>query len=180
MIRDNLISGSQICQILFEQGILQNKEGEQAALADGSLSSFDFLRDKIKNIEITPAQLALDPCTASCVMVNVKTGELLACVTYPGYDTNRLANTVDSKYFESLQRDLSVPQYNNATQQRTAPGSTFKPITAAAALTEGIVSVGEQIKDEGEYTNITPSPKCWIYPGSTHGKDNISADFQNI
>lgn len=174
MIRDNLISGSQICQILFEQGILKDKNGEQASLANGSLSSFDFLRDKIKNIEITPAQLALDPCTASCVMVNVQTGELLACVTYPGYDTNRLANTVDSKYFESLQKDLSVPQYNNATQQRTAPGSTFKPITAAAALTEGIVSVGEQIKDEGEYTNITPSPKCWIYPGSTHGKDNIS------
>lgn len=174
MIRDNLISGNQICQILFEQGILKDNNGEQAALANGSLNSFDFLKEKIKNIEITPAQLALDPCTASCVMIDVRTGELLACVTYPGYDTNRLANTVDSKYFESLQKDLSVPQYNNATQQRTAPGSTFKPITAAAALTEGVVSVEEQIKDEGEYTNITPSPKCWIYPGSTHGKDNIS------
>ncbi len=174
MIRDNLISGTQICQILFEQGILKDKNGEQASLANGSLSAFDFLKEKIKNIEITPAQLALDPCTASCVMINVKTGELLACVTYPGYDTNRLANTVDSAYFESLQKDLSVPQYNNATQQRTAPGSTFKPITAAAALTEGIVNVGEQIKDEGEYTNITPSPKCWIYPGSTHGNINIS------
>lgn len=174
MIRDNLISGNQICQVLFEQGILKDKGGEQAALANGSLNSFDFLKDKIKNIEITPAQLALDPCTASCVMIDVRTGELLACVTYPGYDTNRLANTVDSKYFESLQKDLSVPQYNNATQQRTAPGSTFKPITAAAALTEGIVGVEEQIKDEGEYTNITPSPKCWIYPGSTHGKINIS------
>lgn len=174
MIRDNLVSGTQICQILFEQGILGDKNGEQASLANGSLSSFDFLKDKIKNIEITPAQLALDPCTASCVMIDVKTGELLACVTYPGYDTNRLANTVDSAYFESLQKDLSVPQYNNATQQRTAPGSTFKPITAAAALTEGVVNVDEQIKDEGEYINITPSPKCWIYPGSTHGKINIS------
>lgn len=174
MIRDNLISGNQICQVLFEQRILKDKGGEQAALANGSLNSFDFLKEKIKNIEITPAQLALDPCTASCVMIDVRTGELLACVTYPGYDTNRLANTVDSKYFESLQKDLSVPQYNNATQQRTAPGSTFKPITAAAALTEGVVGVEEQIKDEGEYTNITPSPKCWIYPGSTHGKINIS------
>ncbi len=174
MIRDNLISGTQICQILFEQGVLTDQNGEQASLANGSLSAFDFLREKIKNIEITPAQLALDPCTASCVLINVQTGRLQACVTYPGYDTNRLANTVDSEYFESLQKDLSVPQYNNATQQRTAPGSTFKPITAAASLTEGIVSVGEQIKDEGEYTNITPSPKCWIYPNSTHGKDNIS------
>ncbi len=174
MIKSDLISGSQICQVLYEQGILTEKDGDRTALSNGSISAFDFLRNKIKNLEITPAQLALDPCTASCVMVDVRTGELLACVTYPGYDTNRLANTVDSAYFESLQNDLSVPQYNNATQQRTAPGSTFKPITAAAALTEGVVSTGEEIKDEGEYTNITPPPKCWIYPGSTHGKINIS------
>lgn len=174
MIKEELVSGSQICQILFEQGILTEENGERTALANGSISSFDFLRDKIKNLKITPAQLALDPCTASCVITDVKTGNLIACVTYPGYDTNRLANTVDSEYFESLQKDLSVPQYNNATQQRTAPGSTFKPITAAAALTEGVVSTSEQIKDEGEYTNITPPPKCWIYPGSTHGRINIS------
>lgn len=174
MIKSDLISGSQICQVLYEQGILTEEDGDRTALSNGSISAFDFLRNKIKNLKITPAQLALDPCTASCVMVDVRTGELLACVTYPGYDTNRLANTVDSAYFESLQKDLSVPQYNNATQQRTAPGSTFKPITAAAALAEGAVSTGEEIKDEGEYTNITPPPKCWIYPGSTHGKINIS------
>lgn len=174
MIKDELVSGSQICQILFEQGVLTEEDGDRTALANGTLSAFNFLRDKIKNLKITPAQLALDPCTASCVITDVKTGNLIACVTYPGYDTNRLANTVDSEYFQSLQEDLSVPQYNNATQQRTAPGSTFKPITAAAALTEGVVSTGEQIKDEGEYTNITPPPKCWIYPGSTHGRINIS------
>ncbi|MEY8390651.1 peptidoglycan glycosyltransferase [Lachnospiraceae bacterium] len=174
MIKDELVSGSQICQILFEQGILTEENGDRTELANGNLRAFDFLRDKIKNLKITPAQLALDPCTASCVITDVKTGNLIACVTYPGYDTNRLANTVDSEYFQSLQQDLSVPQYNNATQQQTAPGSTFKPITAAAALTEGVVSIGEQIKDEGEYTNITPPPKCWIYPGSTHGRINIS------
>lgn len=174
MIKSDLISGSQICQVLYEQGILTEEDGDRTALSNGSISAYDFLRNKIKNLEITPAQLALDPCTASCVMVDVRTGELLACVTYPGYDTNRLANTVDSAYFDSLQKDLSVPQYNNATQQRTAPGSTFKPITAAAALAEGAVSTGEEIKDEGEYTNITPPPKCWIYPWSTHGKINIS------
>ncbi|EOS24281.1 hypothetical protein C806_02323 [Lachnospiraceae bacterium 3-1] len=174
MINQELISGTQICLMLFEQGILQENEGDLTALQNGSLSAFNFIRDKIKNLEITPAQLALDPCTASCVMINPKSGELLACVTYPGYDTNRLANSVDSEYFSSLQNDLSIPQYNNATQQQTAPGSTFKPVTAAAALTEGVVSVGEQIATKGEYTEINPSPKCWIYPGSTHGNINIS------
>ena len=174
MINQELVSGTQICLLLFEQGILQETDGDLTALQTGNLSAFQFMRDKIKNLQITPAQLALDPCTASCVMINPQTGELLACVTYPGYDTNRLANSVDSEYFASLQADLSIPQYNNATQQQTAPGSTFKPVTAAAALTEGVISVSEQIATKGEFTEINPSPKCWIYPGSTHGAINVS------
>lgn len=174
MINQEIISGTQICLLLFEQGVLQESEGDLTALQSGNLSAYNFMKDKIKNLQITPAQLALDPCTASCVMINPQTGELLACVTYPGYDTNRLANSVDSEYFASLQADLSIPQYNNATQQQTAPGSTFKPVTAAAALTEGAVSVSESIATKGEFTEINPSPKCWIYPGSTHGSINVS------
>lgn len=176
MIHQDLISGTQICMILFEQGVLTDTAGEYAGLQNGSISAYNFIRDKIKNLEITPAQLALDPCTASCVITNVKTGEMMACVTYPGYDTNRLANTVDASYYASLQQDLSLPMYNNATQQRTAPGSTFKPITAATALTEGVVTTEEQILDEGKFTTLDPNnpPKCWIYPNSTHGLINIS------
>lgn len=176
MIHQDLISGTQICMILFDQGVLTDTAGEYAGLQSGSISAYNFIRDKIKNLEITPAQLALDPCTASCVITNVKTGELLACVTYPGYDTNRLANTVDSAYYASLQQDLSLPMYNNATQQRTAPGSTFKPITAAASLAEGVTTTEEQILDEGKFTTLDPNnpPKCWIYPNGTHGLINIS------
>ena len=174
MINQELVTGTQICLLLFEQNVLRANAEDVANLQNGTTSAFTFIREKIKNLEITPAQLALDPCTASCVMVDVKTGELLACVTYPGYDTNRLANTVDSEYFASLQQDLSLPQYNNATQQRTAPGSTFKPITAAASLTEGVINVNDKIKTEGLFEKITPSPKCWIYPGNTHGSINIS------
>lgn len=176
MIHQDLVSGTQICMILYEQGVLSNNNGEYETLQNGSISAYNFIRDKIKNLEITPAQLALDPCTASCVITDVKTGKLLACVTYPGYDTNRLANTVDAAYYASLQQDQSLPMYNNATQQRTAPGSTFKPITAAAALTEGVVTTEEQIQDEGRFTTLDPNnpPKCWIYPNGTHGLINIS------
>lgn len=174
MIHEDTISGKQICMVLFQQKVLAENAEEYASLQSGEISAFNFIRDKIKKLEITPAQLALDPCTASSVITNVKTGEILACVTYPGYDTNRLANNVDSEYFAGLQQDLSLPMYNNATQQRTAPGSTFKPITAAAALAEGQVTVDEKVLDEGEFTKITPPPKCWIYPNSTHGLINIS------
>lgn len=76
--------------------------------------------DKINNIEITPAQLALDPCTGSCVITDVKTGQLKALVSYPGYDNNKLANTVDADYYQSLREDKSNPLWNYATQEQTA------------------------------------------------------------
>lgn len=174
MIQSDLISGTQLCLILYDQGVLPYDEQMISALTQGRINSFDFLREKIHNLEITPAQLALDPCTGSCVITDVNTGELLACVTYPGYDNNRLANTVDADYYAALQSDLSLPLYDYATQQRTAPGSTFKMVTATAGLTEGVLSSpSEQILDEGQFTKVSPSPKCWIYP-STHGLINVS------
>lgn len=174
MLNEDRISGTQISLILFEQGVLAHNEEEINSLNNQSVSAFQFIKEKIKKLEITPAQLALDPCTGSCVVTDINTGELLACVSYPGYDTNRLANTVDSDYFSSLQNDKSLPLYNNATQQRTAPGSTFKPITAAAVLTEGVITTTEKIEDKGIYEEVTPPPKCWIYPPSTHGKINVT------
>lgn len=174
MIQGDLISGTQLCLILYDQGVLAYDEGQVAALSNGSISAYDFLKSKIQNLEITPAQLALDPCTGSCVITDTQTGELLACVTYPGYDNNRLANTVDSDYYAALKEDLSLPLYNNATQQKTAPGSTFKMVTATAGLTEGVLtSPTEQILDEGQFMKVNPSPKCWVYP-SNHGLINVS------
>lgn len=174
MIRDNMISGIQICLILYDQEILDYDDEMIAELKNQQLSPYDFLMERIKRLEITPAQLALDPCTGSCVITDVQSGELLACVTYPGYDNNRLANTVDSAYFASLMSDLSSPFYNNATQQKTAPGSTFKMVTATAGLTEGVITTSSLIEDKGKFERVEDGPKCWIYPGSTHGKINVS------
>lgn len=173
LIEGGTISGTQLCLILFDQGVLPHDEEDIDGLSNGSIAAVSFLKEKIKNLEITPAQLALDPCSGSCVVTNVKTGEVLALVSYPGYDSNRLANTVDADYFNSLQSDKSLPQYNYATQQGTAPGSTFKMVTSTAGLAEGVISTTEQILDRGEYENISNHPKCWIYP-SSHGSINVS------
>ncbi len=173
LIEGGAISGTQLCLILFDQGVLPYDEEDISGLSNGSIAAVSFLKEKIKNLEITPAQLALDPCSGSCVVTNVKTGEVLALVSYPGYDSNRLANTVDADYFNSLQSDKSLPQYNYATQQGTAPGSTFKMVTSTAGLAEGVISTTEQILDLGEYENISNRPKCWIYP-SSHGSINVS------
>lgn len=174
MIEDEHISGKALCLILFEQGVLDYDDDTVSNLKNGNTSAYSFLLDKINNIEITPAQLALDPCTGSCVITDVKTGEIKALVSYPGYDNNKFSNGVDAAYYASLNEDKSNPLYNYATQERTAPGSTFKMVSATAGLSEGVISLGSQIDCKGIFKDISNEPKCWIYPHGTHGKINVS------
>ncbi len=173
LIETGAVTGRQLCLILFDQGVLTYNEEEIAGLASGQTAPNAFIKEKIRTLEITPAQLALDPCSGSCVITDTRTGEVLALVSYPGYDANRLANTVDAEYFSSLQNDKSLPLYNYATQQGTAPGSTFKMVTATAGFAEGYLTTTETIQDRGQYENVSNRPKCWIYP-SSHGLINVS------
>lgn len=173
LIYNDRISGAQLCLILYEQGILEYDEDAVSTLRSGTKSAYTFLKEKIQNIEITPAQLALDPCTGSCVIMNPNNGELLACVSYPGYDTNRLANNMDSAYYNKLLSDGSMPLYNNATQQTTAPGSTFKMVMASAGLTEGVITGDTQIEDTGVFNKLDYNLHCWIYP-SSHGLETVT------
>lgn len=177
MIRDNLLTGQQVCLLLYDQGIITGTMAERATLENGTISPYNFMISKISNLEITPAQLALDPCSGSVVVTDVNSGEVLALVSYPGYDNNRMSN---SEYYARLNSDLSKPLWNYATQQTSAPGSTFKMVTATAALEEGVVNLGETVTCRGVYDVITPSsPRCWIYPSSVHGPLNISGGIEH-
>ncbi|RHR32562.1 penicillin-binding protein [Clostridium sp. AF19-22AC] len=167
LIKSGGISGGQICAMVYEQGVLPMDEGAYKGLIDGSVDSYTWLYQKIQSLEITPGQLALEPCTGSAVVSDPDTGEVLACVSYPGYDNNRLANTMDSSYYNQLVTGLSRPFYNNATQETTAPGSTYKMVSAVAGLTEGVINSGSFITCTGEFDKVTPSPKCWNIYG--HG-----------
>lgn len=175
LIKSGGVTGAQICAITYEQGVLPMDEGLYNGLRAGSVDSFEWLKSKISSLEITPGQLALEPCTGSAVVSDPNTGEVLACVSYPGYDNNRLSNTMDSDYYNQLVTGLSRPFYNNATQEKTAPGSTFKMVTSAAALTEGLIQADTQLYCGGEFTQVTPSPRCWYYPGAHGSLDVVSA-----
>lgn len=173
MIKSNRVSGEQVIQILFEQGVLdKSKDEDYTDFSTGELSAYTFIRRKINNLEITPAQLALDPCEGSVVVTDTDTGEVLAMVSYPSFDNNRLTNSVDSEYYSQLISDKTKPLYNRATQQRTAPGSTYKMLTTIAGVEENAIQLDTEIEDEGIYTKITPPAKCWIYPGN-HGTIGI-------
>ena len=175
LIKSGGVTGTQICAITYEQGVLPMDEGLYNGLKDGSVDSYEWLRSKISSLEITPGQLALEPCTGSAVVSDPNTGEVLACVSYPGYDNNRLSNTMDSDYYNQLVTGLSRPFYNNATQEKTAPGSTFKMISSAAALTEGLIDSNTQLFCSGEFDKVTPSPRCWSYPSGHGSLDVVSA-----
>lgn len=179
LINDGTVTGKELCLALYSQNILAYDESEVRQLsANGEEYAFQFIRQKISDIEITPAQLALDPCSASCVITDVNTGEVRALVTYPSYDNNKFSGTVDAEYYSKLNNDMSLPLFNNATQAQKAPGSTFKPIIAVAALEEGVVSLSETINCTGLYQEITPNMRCWIYPGQ-HGPLDVEHGIMN-
>ncbi len=96
-------------------------------------------------------------------------------MSYPGYDNNRLTNTMDSAYYAELNRDLAGPLYSRSTQERTAPGSTFKPISAVAGLEEGVIRSTDIIHATGVFTEAYGSPTCWIYNQyhGSHGNINM-------
>ena len=168
MLNKDTINGTQICLVLYEQGIFE-KDKLYTRLEEGDISARDFIINKIQNLEITPDMLALDPCSGSLVATNPNTGEVLALVSYPSYDANRIGN---SAYFASLLENQSLPLYNRAMLQKTAPGSTFKMITSAAGLEEGIITPDTEITDKIVFEKVQPSASCWSTKYS-HGSIDV-------
>ena len=104
------------------------------------------------------------------VAVEVKTGEPLAMASYPTFD---LTTLWEGDNYNNLPNGALV---NRVTAGLYEPGSTFKPCTAIAALTSGVVSTGEYITCDGPFTRYADTgytPTCWVYPGA-HGADNVT------
>lgn len=178
MLLSDVISGKQVCKILCEQKLIEIPVEDEIALYNGKLNAYQFMKNRIDSIDITPAQLALDPCNASVVITDVNTGDVIAMVTYPGYDNNKMANSIDAEYYAKLTTDKSQPQLNFATQYKAAPGSTFKMVSATAGLMEGVISLkGTIINCTGTFTQITPSPRCWRRIG--HGNENVTTAIRD-
>ena len=114
----------------------------------------------------------------AAVVIDVDTGEPLAIASYPTYDASRILEDWDE-----LSSDENNPLFNYALNGIYAPGSTFKPVTAIAALEEGVVTTGTTIKDEGVFTKYADegyAPVCWIYQeGFTHGDQNVTQAIMN-
>ena len=114
----------------------------------------------------------------AAVVVNVKTGEPLAIASFPTYDVS----TIIEKYGELL-AEPNAPLFNRALLGAYAPGSAFKPCTAIASLSEGIIDTETKVKCEGVFTKYAAegyAPECWIWQqGYTHPEENVSTALRD-
>jgi penicillin-binding protein 2 len=86
---------------------------------------------------------------AAAVAMNPETGGVLALVSLPSYDNNLFSGGIDQKHYEELLTDDARPLFNRAVSGEYPPGSTIKPVVAAAALAEGVVNEHTEIESRG-------------------------------
>lgn len=111
---------------------------------------------------------------AAAAVVQVGTGDVLALASYPTYDLATFR-----KNYNELSSDPSSPLLNRATMGLYPPGSTLKPLTAIAALEEGVTTTGERLNDSGRwiYPGTSMGPYCWKRSG--HGRLNVTGAISN-
>lgn len=113
--------------------------------------------------------LGLDAEGAAVIVMEVKTGQILACASYPSYDLATM-----NQNWDAIEADPLKPFFNRAFGAYYAPGSTFKMCTLTAAMENGLLDYEEKIVDKGVFTEYAGfAPKCLLYssvPGATHGE----------
>ena len=114
----------------------------------------------------------------AAVVMNVNSGEILAMASYPSYKPEVFVGGISQTEWNKLQKGNN-PLYDRATQGSYAPGSTFKMVTATAALESNVVNQSEYIYDRGVYP-YAHNPVCWYYTSyhTGHGNVNIKQALQ--
>ena len=135
------------------------------------------LEQNIKTIQSNGGNKEKDggDCNAgAAVVLDVKTGDVLSMASYPTYDMSRF-----NEDYQSLVENTAQPMWNRAVSGLYSPGSTFKPLSAIAAMESGNLTPTEIIEDKGVYTYYQDyQPTCWIWTDShmtqTHGPLDVS------
>ena len=121
------------------------------------------LKDNIEKIKNGGFGKSYDAKGGSCVVMNVKTGEVLAMASYPDYNPQSFADGISNEEWKSYNENKSYPLLNKSIQSAYEPGSIFKMVTAIAGLESGNISLTEKINDTGVYKKYGAEWKCWYY-----------------
>lgn len=109
------------------------------------------------------------------VVMNVKSGEVLALASYPDYEPQLFVEGISTEKYNEYVNSTEKPLFNRAISGAYAPGSTFKMVTAIAGLETNKITPTEKINDIGVYPR-GHHPVCWYYTSfhSGHGYLNVS------
>ena len=159
---------------MVDLGILSDYNNFSARAGTGRTSANALITEKLRIGELTPQMINIDPATGSVVVIDIRSGAVLAAVSYPSYDINRLANRIDAEYFFRINGDDPThPMINRPFMESLAPGSTFKMITAAAGLETGVITPNSTIHDGVIFTRAgSPHARCMSSTG--HGRINVA------
>ena len=123
----------------------------------------EALKDNIEKIKNGGFGKSYDAKGGSCVVMNVKTGEVLAMASYPDYNPQSFADGISNEEWKSYNENKSYPLLNKCIQSAYEPGSIFKMVTAIAGLESGNISLTEKVNDTGVYKKYGAEWKCWYY-----------------
>ena len=117
-----------------------------------------------------------DAKAGSCVVMNVKTGEVLAMASYPNYNPADFVGGISTENWNRYNTDPAKPLMNKAVQNTYPPGSIFKMVTAIAGLETGVITRTERMNDTGIYSKYGETWPCWYYTDyhRGHGYLNVS------
>ena len=123
----------------------------------------DALEDNIEKIRNGGFGKAYNAKGGSCVVMNVKTGEVLAMASYPDYNPQSFADGISTEEWKSYAENDAYPLLNKTIQSAYEPGSIFKMVTAIAGLESGNITLTDKINDTGVYEKYGAAWKCWYY-----------------
>ena len=134
------------------------------------------LKDNIEKINNGGFGKVYEANAGSVVVLDVKTGEVLAMCSYPDYEPELFLDGISSTKWEEYTSGESA-LINRTLQSAYAPGSIFKMVSAVAGLETDNVTIDEEINDTGVYhAGGGYNPQCWYYTdyGTGHGYVNVS------
>lgn len=121
-------------------------------------------------------QARLGEESAACVVIDVQSGELIAVTSSPGFDPNLFVRGISQKDYSSLMEHDHRPLANKSVQGAYPPGSTFKMVTALAALEAGVISPSDTVYCPGYIEFGNRRFHCWKHGG--HGTVDLTASLE--
>lgn len=165
--------------------ISNEEEIEQSAMGNSIVLTIDLdlqtkteevLEDiikKIQNGELNGTKYH-DATAGAAVVLEVKTGEVLAMASYPIYNPAEFTDGISNEEYDKYFNGKDNPMFNRAIQGIYPPGSTFKMVTGIAAIESGGIGVDETVNDTGVFY-LGHKPACWIWNSRRQVHGNVNA-----